>query len=139
MKWFILLHCHKLSCSCCIFLHSISLSNAIYIQLFLNINRDVSELVKFATRSGLVSYVGKVVAPGDWDSIIRNVIFRDREGKSFYNIHKSGHFGCPQQTNSQKLHVQNTVMTARKYSKIEFSFRFCFIQPWLNYAHTIDN
>ena len=40
------------------------MSSAIYIQLFLNINRDVSALVKFATRSGLVSYVGKVVAPG---------------------------------------------------------------------------
>ena len=39
-------------------------------QLFENTNRDVSALVKFATRSGLVSYVGKVVAPGDWDNII---------------------------------------------------------------------
>ena len=29
--------------------------------------------MKFATRSGIVSYVGKVVAPGDWDNIIRNV------------------------------------------------------------------
>ena len=75
MKWFILLHCHKLSCSCCIFLYSIPLSSAIYMELFLNINRDVSELVKFATHSGLVSYVGKVESRGDWDNIIRNVIF----------------------------------------------------------------
>ena len=77
MKWFILLHCHKLSCSCCccIFVHSIPLSSAIYIQLFLNISRDVSALVKFATRSKPVSYVGKVVAPGDWDNIIRMLFF----------------------------------------------------------------
>ena len=97
MKCFILLHCHKLGCSCGIFLHSIPLSSAIYIQLFLNSNSDVSALVKGATRSGLVSYVGKVVAPGDWDNIIQSVIFRGREGKSFYNniIHKSCHFGCP--------------------------------------------
>ena len=47
------------------FLHSIPLSSAIYIQLFLNINRDVLALVKFGNRSGPVSYVGKVVAPGD--------------------------------------------------------------------------
>ena len=65
------------------------------IQLFLNINRDVSGLVKGATRSGLMSYVGKVAAPSDWDDIIRNVIFRGREGKSFYNIHKCCLFGCP--------------------------------------------
>ena len=65
-----------------------------YIQLSLNNNRDVSALVKFATRRGLVSYVGKVEAPGDWDNIIRNVIFRGIEGKSFYDIHKSFHFGC---------------------------------------------
>ena len=95
MKWFILLRCHKLSCSCCLFLHNIPLSNAIYIQLFLNINGDVSAPVKVTTRSGLVSYVGKIVAPGDWDNIIRNVIFRGRDGKSFYNIHKSCNFGCP--------------------------------------------
>ena len=42
-----------------------------------------------------MSYVGKVVAPGDWDNIIRNDIFRGIEGKSFYDIHKSCHFGCP--------------------------------------------
>ena len=89
-----LLHCHKLSCIWCIFLRSIPLSSAIYIQLFINIDREVSALVTFSTRSGLVSYVGKVVAHGDGDSIIRNVIFRGREGKSFYNIHKSCHFGC---------------------------------------------
>ena len=51
--------------------------------------------MKFATRSWLVSYVGKVVAPSDLDNIILNVIFRGREGKSFYDIHKSCHFGCP--------------------------------------------
>ena len=73
----------------------IPLSSAIYIQLSLNINRDVSVLVKFATRSEFVSYVGKVVAPGEWDNIIRNVIFRGIEENSFYNIHKSCHFGCP--------------------------------------------
>ncbi len=81
MKWFILLHCHKLSCSCCIFLHSIPLSSAIYLQISLNINRDLSELMKFATRSGLVSYGGKVVAPGDWDSMNTNYIFLGIEGK----------------------------------------------------------
>ena len=52
------------------------LSSTIYIQTFLNINRDLRALVKFATRSWLVSYVGKVVAPGDWGNIILNVIFR---------------------------------------------------------------
>ena len=57
------------------------LSSAIYIQLFLNINRDVLALVKIATRSVLVSYAGKVVAPSDWDNIIRNVMFRGREEK----------------------------------------------------------
>ena len=56
-------------------------SSGIYIQLFLNTNRDVSALVKLATRSGLVSYVGKVVAPGDWDNITRNIIFRGGEGE----------------------------------------------------------
>ena len=50
--------------------------------------------MKFATRRWLVSYVGKVVAPGDWGNIILNVIFRGREGKSFYDIHKSCHLGC---------------------------------------------
>ncbi len=83
MKWFIILHCHKLSCSCCKFVHSIPLSGIIYIQLFLNINRDVSALVKFDTRSGNVSYVGKVVTPDDWDNIIRNIIFRGIDWKSF--------------------------------------------------------
>ena len=95
MEWFILLHCHKLSCSCCIFLHSIPLPSIIYIHIFLNINRDVSALMKFDNRSGLVSYVGKIVTPGDLDNTIRNVNFRDIEGKSFCNIHKSCHFGCP--------------------------------------------
>ena len=47
------------------------------------------------TRSGLMYDVGKVAAPGDWDGIIRNFIFRGREGKSFYNIHKSCLLGCP--------------------------------------------
>ena len=75
MNWFILPHCHKPICNLCIFLHSIPLSNAIYIQLFLNINRNVSALVKFATRSGLVAYISKVVAPGNGDNVIRNVIF----------------------------------------------------------------
>ena len=120
MKCFILLHCHKLSCSCGIsFLHMIQLSNAIYIQLFLNSNRDVSVLVKWATRSGLMSYVGKVAAPGDWDDIIRNVIFRGREGKSFYNIYKS----CLLQILPNKfanLPVPNTGKTARTCSNIEF-------------------
>ena len=78
MKWFILLHCHKLICSCGIFLRSIRLSTIIYIQLFLNFNRDISAQVKFAARSGLMSYVGTVIAPGDWDNIIRNAIFRGR-------------------------------------------------------------
>ena len=64
-------------------------------ELFLKINRDVSALVKFAPHSGLVSYVGKVEARGDWHNIIRNAIFRGREGKSFYNIHKFRRFGCP--------------------------------------------
>ena len=64
-------------------------SSVIYIPSFINTNRDVSGLVKRATRSGLVSYVGKVVGPGDWDNITRNAIFRGREEKSFYNIHKS--------------------------------------------------
>ena len=73
MKWFSLLHCHKLSCSCCIFYIAYHCLAAL--QPFLNINCDVSALVKFATRSGIVSFVGKVVAPGDWDNIIRNVIF----------------------------------------------------------------
>ena len=95
MKCFILLICHKLSCSCGIFLHSIQLSSDIYIHLFLNINRDVSGLIKCATHSGLVSYVRKVTAPGDLDDIIRNVIFRGRDVESFYNIHKSCLFECP--------------------------------------------
>ena len=106
----------ELSCSC-IFLHRIPLSSSIYIQLFLNINRDVSALVKFATRSWLVSYVGKVVAPGDWHNIIQNIIYRGREGKSFYDIHKSCHFGYIRSTNNlAHLPVPN--------SKIEFYFDF---------------
>ena len=80
-EMFIILHCHQLSCSCSIFLHSIPLSSAIYIHPFLNINRDVSALVNFATHSVSVSYLEKVVAPGDWDNIIRNVSIRGREGE----------------------------------------------------------
>ena len=95
MTWFILLHCHKRNAAAVYFYIAYhALSTTIYIQLFININRDVSALVKFATRSVFVSCVGEVVAPGDSDNIIRNVIFRGREGKSFYNIHKSCHFGC---------------------------------------------
>ena len=68
MKWFTLLHCHKLSCSCyvCIAYHCLEP----FIYSYLKTNRDVSELVKFATRSGIVSHVGKVVAPVDCDNII---------------------------------------------------------------------
>ena len=98
MKWFIYYIVINLVAVAIYFLHSIPLSSAIYIQLFLNINRDVSEVVKFATRCGLVSYVGNVVATSDWDNIIRNAIFLGREGKSFYKIHKScrrRHFRCP--------------------------------------------
>ena len=62
------------------------------LQLFKNINRDVSALVKFATRSGFEFYVGKI---GDCDNVIRNVIIRVREVKSFNDIHKSCHSGCP--------------------------------------------
>ena len=71
------------------------MSRAIYIQLFQNINRDVSPLVKFATHSRLVSYVGKLVAPVDWDNIMQNDIFRGRDVKSFYDFLKSCHYGCP--------------------------------------------
>ena len=123
MKCFILLHCHKLSCSCGICLHSIPLSSAIDIQLFLNINCDVSAFVKCATRSGLVSYVDKVAAPGDWDNVIRNVIFRGRKGKSFY---KSCHFGCPYivQTYSQ-IYPCQTLGSPLEHTVI-FSFDFDF-------------
>ena len=95
MKWSTILHCHELSCSCICYIAYQVLTRAISIQLFQSINRDVSALAKFATRSGLVSYVRKVVALGDWDNIIQNVIFRGREVKSFYDIHKSWHFGSP--------------------------------------------
>ena len=85
-----------------------------------------SELVKFPTRSWIVSYVGKVVTPGDWDNIIRNVIFRGREGESFYDIHKSCHVGCPGRSANKlvNLPVPNTGLTARTYSKIECEFDF---------------
>ena len=80
--------------------------------------------MKFATRSGIVSYVGKVVAPGDWDNIIRNVIFRGREGKSFYdNLFTNPANSDVRSANKlANLPVPNTRMTARTYSKIEFEF-----------------
>ena len=70
------------------------------IQPFLKINRDVSELVKFATRVGLVSYVGKVVAPGDWDNIIRNVIL-EAERINNVTIFTNAAISDVAQTNSQ--------------------------------------
>ena len=78
--------------------------------------------MKFATRSEIVSYVGKVVAPGDWDNIIRNVIFRGREGKSFYDITNHAISDVRSANKLANLPVPNTRMTARTYSKIEFEF-----------------
>ena len=81
--------------------------------------------MKFATRSGIVSYVGKVVAPGDWDNIIRNVIFRGREGKPFYELFTNPAISDVRSANKlANLPVLNTGMTARTYSKIEFEFDF---------------
>ena len=81
--------------------------------------------MKFATRSWIVSYVGKVVTPGDWDNIIRNVIFRGREGKSFYDIYTNPAMSDVRSANKLViLPVPNTGITARTYSKIEFEFDF---------------
>ena len=55
----------------CIVLYTI-LTSAIHVRIFLNINRGVSVLVKFATRSGHVHYVGKVVGAGDGVDIYTN-------------------------------------------------------------------
>ena len=54
-------------------------------ELFLKINRDVSALVKFTTRSGLVFYAGTVEAHSEWDNIIRNVVFRPKQVNSFWS------------------------------------------------------
>ena len=80
--------------------------------------------MKFATLSGIVSYVGKVVAPGDWDNIIRNVIFRGREGKSVYAIPNPAISDVRSANKLVNLPVPNTGMTAITYSKIEFEFEF---------------
>ena len=39
--------------------------------------------MKFATRSGIVSCVGKVVAPGDWDNINEMLFLEEERGNHF--------------------------------------------------------
>ena len=81
--------------------------------------------MKFATRTGIVSYVGKVVAPGDWDNIIRNVIFRGRERGNHFTIFTNPAISDVRSANKlAKLPVPNTRMTARTYSKIEVEFDY---------------
>ena len=80
--------------------------------------------MKLATLSGIVSYVGKVVAPGDWDNIIRNVIFRGREG-NYFTIFTNRAISDVRSANKLvNLPVPNTGMTTITYSKIEFEFDF---------------
>ena len=87
--------------------------------------------MKFATRSGIVYYVGKVVAPGDWDNIIRNVTFRGREENHFTIFTNPAISDVRSANKLSTLPVPNTGMTARTYSNIEFLVRFCCIQTWL--------
>ena len=76
--------------------------------------------MKFATRSGVVSYVGKVVAPGDWDNIIRN----EERGNHFTIFTNPAISDVRSANKLANLPVPNTGMTARTYSKIEFEFDF---------------
>ena len=66
-----------------------------------------------------MSYVGKVVAPGDWDNIIRNVIFRGRGIGNHFTIFTNPAISDVRSANKlANLPMPNTRMTARTYSKI---------------------
>ena len=80
--------------------------------------------MKCATLSGIVSYVGKVVAPGDWDNIIRNVIFRGREGNNFTLFTNPAISDVRSANKLVNLPVPSNGMTAITYSKNEFEFEF---------------
>ena len=69
-------------------------------------------------------YVGKVVAPGDWDNIRRNVIFRGREGISFTIFSNPAISDVRSANKLANVPVPNTGMAARTYSKIAFEFDF---------------
>ena len=76
--------------------------------------------MKFATRSWLVSYVGKVVAPGDWDNIILNAVLEAERGNHFTIFTNPAISDVRSANKLANLHVPNTGMTARTYSNIEF-------------------
>ena len=76
--------------------------------------------MKFATRRGLVSYVAKVVVPGAWDNIIRNVILEAERGNHFPIFTNPATSDVRSANKLANLPVPNTGMTARTYSKVEF-------------------
>ena len=60
-----------------------------------------------------MSYVGKVVAPGDRDNLIRNVIFRRRERGNNFTIFTNPAISDVRSVNKLvNLPVPNTGMTA---------------------------
>ena len=74
--------------------------------------------MKCATRSGRMSYVGKVAAPGDWYDIIRNVIFIEAERGKHSQILPLRMSYLGSSNKFANLPVPNTGKTARTYSKI---------------------
>ena len=81
-------------------------------------------MVTFATRSGHVSYVEKVVAPYDWDDIIRTVIFLQTERDIILQYSQilpmETYRMSVEPTNSQNLPMPDTGMTVRTSSKRDF-------------------
>ena len=71
----------------------------------------------FATRSGHVSYVGKVVAPGDWDNIIRKCYFLEAErGNHFIVFTNPAISDVRRAYQFANVPAPNTGMTASTYS-----------------------
>ena len=77
--------------------------------------------MKFATRSGIVSCVGKVVTPGDWDKI-NEMLFLEERGNHFTIFTNPAISNVRSANKLANLPVPNTRMTTRTYSKIEFEF-----------------
>ena len=72
----------------------------------------------------MVYYVGKVVAPGDWDNI-NGMLFLEEERGNHFTIFTNPAISDVRSGNKlANLPVPTTGMTARTYSKIEFEFDF---------------
>ena len=85
------------------------------------INESESE-----SESGLVSYVGKVAVPGDWDNIIRNVIFKRQRRQIILQHSQILPFRMSVvQTNSQIYPCQTLGRALEHTVKLSFDFALC--------------